>query len=177
VKGKECLNAMLVGKLVVLHRALTPIFADPNNWAWVSDSRLEWQPAREDWQAFRKKHYGRDDSVLNKKNPEGPVEVLSLEDMPPITHNVRSILVRGAHRPMFNYVWTQGLKSYGELGTLISGQPGTGADLLSLCFVMTNKCLFLRQDALPNLPPYPPPSKETSRAVHAGWFFLPSLLP
>ena len=102
------------------------LLPDPDNWEWKAKSKAEWKPAGEDWQGFNTKWYGTTES-------QSASPFLSLEPLPTDldTSISSSIFVRKSYLMMFDTLWTQAIESKRRRGVIITGQPGTGAYLLS----------------------------------------------
>jgi hypothetical protein len=106
---------------------LPAIFVDPANWEW--NDRSVWKLATKHWQDFRAKWYGAPQcaSLVDPKSTP-----LSLDPLPPdFSDALPSILVRKSYLTMFDHIWAQAMSLEGAVGTIITGQPGIGAYLLS----------------------------------------------
>ena len=104
------------------------IFGDPANWEW-NDTESVWKLATKNWQDFKAKWYGAPQcaSLVDPKSTP-----LSLDPLPPYVDGAPpSILVRKSYVTMFDHVWARAMSSEGEVGAIITGQPGIGAYLLS----------------------------------------------
>lgn len=120
---------------------LPAIFIDPANWEW--NDRSVWKFATKNWQDFKAKWYGARESasLVDPKSTS-----LSLDPLPPYVDGaLPSILVRKSYVTMFDHVWARAMSSEGETGTIITGQPGIGAYLLSDFTIAKDKsCLKAR---------------------------------
>ena len=106
---------------------LPAIFGDPANWEW-NDTSSVWKLATKNWQDFKAKWYGAPQcaSLVDPKSTP-----LSLDPLPPYVDGAPpSILVRKSYVTMFDHVWARAMSSEGEVGAIITGQPGIGAYLL-----------------------------------------------
>jgi len=108
------------------------IFVDPDNWEWKAESKAVWEPAEENWRQFHANWYGatgsQSASLVDPKSPS-----LSLEPLPPgLDPSISSsIFIRESYVRMFDTVWAKAMARQGRHGVIITGQPGTGAYLLS----------------------------------------------
>lgn len=95
--------------------------ADPANWEW--NDRSVWKLATKNWQGFKTKWYGTSQcaSLVDPKSTPLSLDPLTRFDGAP-----PSILVRKSYLTTFDHVWAQAMSSEGEVGTIITGQPGIG---------------------------------------------------
>jgi len=125
------LPGIIVGKLM-------PILIGPDNWDW--EATEHWQEASRSWRDFNNKWYRPLDSQnlpsVAIQDPSSDVpQFLSLEPLDPtqlpFNNSSSTILVRKSYVEMFDRVWARVMSSQGKTGVIITGQPGTGAHLLS----------------------------------------------
>jgi len=111
---------------------------DPLSWKWTMDS-TSWTLAKDMWQEFSSEWYG-----CNDDNSLLPDSSLSLPPLAP--SKCRSLLVRKCYVEIFDRVWARAFSSNGEVGAIITGQPGTGKTLLDY-FILV-RLLQLKQNVL-----------------------------
>jgi len=92
--------------------------ADPKNWRWDNTG---WVMANQNWQDFIAEWFGQ-----SKPMEKSLSESLGLFAAPPT-----KILVRNCYVDMFHRVWERGLGLGGRAGTIITGQSGIGASILT----------------------------------------------
>ena len=95
-----------------------------NNWTWDQTGWVA-DPQDSELQDFNNRWWGHPGPINNPLN----IEALSMYFPRP-----SSILVRDCYLEMFNFIWADALFWKGRGGTLITGQPGTGASSSLLLF-------------------------------------------
>ncbi len=96
-----------------------------------------WECA-EDWQEFNTKWYGSQCTLPH--DPKSPS--LSLGSRLSALGNFPSeILVRECYGMMFDRVWAKAMASGGKIGSLLTGQPGTGLYFLFHLHYCNKLCL------------------------------------